>query len=273
MKKAISTVSAILLAATSISALSTSAIEINSFNDISFETNTVVEDMFVNGVSVPAGYTAITVNISNNTGFSGSTTKFELGDAYSVLLDENDELVISVGDVLEDSIVHGATNENLVAIASACGEDETSDGELFTFYASKDLLSNDDSIEIVDDFEDVSIVQNDIIMGSSGNYYLKGDVNDDDYIDVVDACQVLAALSRCGQSELPYSVASLLPNYYFPNIYVIDAAYIWSDNRNITEDNTANIITAYYTKISVGQLYPHQDGLLIGYAYPVTNMS
>lgn len=241
-------------------------------NILSVSTQILTNGTVVNDTVIPAGSVAISVNISDNSGFNSTTTKLHLGEAYDIIVFEDNKPVVSNGSLLQDSIVNSATNENYIAVVSASGSSETSDGELFTFYAIIDETSLDDSIEFVED--EITISDN-IINGSSGNFYVKGDCNDDDVVNAVDASYVLSALQRCGQSALPYSIASL-PNmylWYFPDIYVIDAAYIWSDNRDITAENTADIITDYYSMHSVGLLYPHEDGLLIGYAFPVSSSS
>ena len=251
------------------------AVAAENDNILSVSTQVLTNGTVVDDTVIPAGSVAISVNISNNAGFSSTTTKLHLGDAYNILVCDENKPVVSNGSLLQDSIVNSATNDNYIAVVSASGSNQTADGELFTFYALIDEMSLDDSIELVDETENEITVSDNIINGSSEHIYVKGDCNDDDVVNAVDASYVLSALQRCGQSALPYSIASLPYMYlwYFPDIYVIDAAYIWSDNRDITVENTADIITDYYSMHSVGLLYPHEDGLLIGYAFPVSSSS
>lgn len=220
-------------------------------------------------------------------GFDSSETKLEIGSAYDVIFDTNGNPIISKGDVLANSLIQGAVGEEFAIFASASGEITSVNGEMFTFYAYVDGNSNDDFIEIVGDEQGTlsGIENGGVSPNASGDgYYIIGDVNDDDVINPSDSSAVLYAINKSGRTNLPNSFVSLMPTYYFPDIYVADAAFIWGTYDDyITQEYTADVILAYYAKRSVGQTYyyvsepgdtNHTDAhLLLGFPVPTGTTS
>lgn len=271
MKKIISSLVASGMLIATVAPSYASASSITPLNELSVESSVLTEGITVDGNYIPSGSLAVSVNISNNTGFTSFSTKVDLGSAYDVLLDNDNKPVVSVGSVIEDSLYSCSEKDNFLAFVTSSAVEADDNGEIFTFYVNKDENSNDASIALLDiaNTTPISIGENASIMSGALGYYISGDFNDDDIIDGRDASACLSGLNKTGQSELPYSIAQLMPTYYFPNIYTIESAYIWSDKRNMTITNTAQVILNYYTATSVGNLYPHTDGLLIGYAFPI----
>lgn len=282
MKKVISAIAASVLAVSAFPISSASAIETAPANELSVSTEVLETSITVGDTVIPAGATAVTVSIDNNAGFDSSETKIELGSAYDVIFDTHENPVISKGNVLADSRIQGAVGEEFAMFASASGEITSVNGEMFTFYAYVDSNSNDDFIEIVSGEQDTfSYVEDSGLSpnASGDGYYIVGDVTDDDIINPSDSSAVLYAISKSGRTNLPNAFVSLMPTYYFSNIYVADAAFIWGSYDNfITQEYTADVILAYYAQRSVGQTYyyvsepgdtNHTDAhLLLGFPVP-----
>lgn len=285
MKKVISAIAASVLAVSAFPISSASAIETAPANELSVSTEVLETSITVGDTVIPAGATAVTVSIDNNMGFDSSETKLEIGSAYDVIFDTNGNPIISKGDVLANSLIQGAVGEEFAMFASASGEITSVNGEMFTFYAYVDDNSDDDSIEVVSDEQDTfSGIENGGVSpnASDDGYYIIGDVTDDDSINSADASAVLYAINKSGRTKLPNAFVRLMPTYYFPDIYVVDAAFIWGTHDNfITQKYTSNVILAYFAKLSVGQTYTyipyegeeddedHQDeNLLLGLAVP-----
>lgn len=220
MKKIISTLAATMMAAASLASTAVSAINVPVLNGYSLSTSTVGNALVVDDVTVPAGSLAVTVNISNNTGFSSSSTKIVLGDSYTPITDENDRLVVQSGSVIGDSCICGVTNGELVFVSTASGEDSLCDGDMFTFYVSSNTSSGDKTIEIVNtESEDIATTMRNAAstMSVTGSYYCVGDVDNDGRIDASDASFIRRAVSINNGIKLPIATANSNLRYYFPN--------------------------------------------------------
>ena len=244
-----------------------SASSITPLNELSVESSVLTEGITVDGNYIPSGATAVTVNISNNTGFTSFSTKVDLGSAYDVLLDNDNNPIVSVGSVIEDSLYSCSEKDNSLAFVTASAVDEDANGEIFTFYVNKDESSKDASIALLDiaNGTPTSLGENASITSGSGGYYISGDFNDDDIIDARDATACLTGLNRSGMSALPHYIAVIMQTFLFPDINYIDSAYIWSDTRDMTAENTAQVVLNYYAATSAGNPFPRPSGLLVGY--------
>lgn len=93
---------------------------------------------------------------------------------------------------------------------------------------------------------------------SKRNYYVYGDVNNDGYVDAVDASQVLSASSEfssfTGDEDLPVSYAIEKPNVYFPNISDPAPAAADVNGDGVINKADADEILEYYSFAATGQL-------------------
>ena len=273
MKKIFSTLIASIMSVSVLTAVSVSAASATEVNALAVSTETIATATTVNGTSIPAGTVAITVSISNNSGFSSSSVKLDLGSAYDVVLDSEGKLIVSAGIALGESLIGSHNNEDIVVITSASADENIANGEMFTFYAYTDESLSDNSVSILESeiTEYISIEDAGISpCGSAANFYYRGDVNDDDIVGASDAALVLAALDDLGLSYLTYDEVSAWPEFYFPYIYVADAAFIWSDYRNI-DSTTAEIILEYYACRQAGENYTRPTGCVVGIPVRVNN--
>lgn len=188
-------------------------------NDFSLVTSTVENNIIVDDVTVPSGSLAITVNISNNNGFSSSTVNIALGDDCSPITDKNGMLVVENGSVISNSCICGAVSEGFVTVAIASGEDNLSNGDVFTFYAADSASSDAETIQIINTkSEDISTTVKRAAKAatSSGGYYKVGDVDNDGRTDATDSSFVLHALSINDDDGIPIATANANLSYYFP---------------------------------------------------------
>jgi len=221
MKKFISTLSAIAVAATSLSAICVSAAD-NAENVLSTSTTVLTESITVDGVVIPAGATAITVSISNNTGFDATTTKVELGSAYSIIESSSYRPVITSGSAVDDAAICAVDNDNAVTVSTLDSEKSYQDGALYTFYVNVDNTargSNEISVNNVE-FEATRF---------DPSSYHYGDLNNDGYITSVDASQVDYALERNSNFMIPVPTANAMLSYFF---YDCDYAQLADPEKN-----------------------------------------
>lgn len=270
MKKVISVIAASMMAAISLAFGSVSAANISTDNEYTISTKTVETDIIVDKTTVPEGSLAVTISISNNTGFSSSSTKINLSNAHDAILDENGMLVIESGNAIGDSCISGSAGDDCVVIATASGTDKVCDGAMFTFFVANDSYLNDIKLEIAEtSLSNVASVNANAVipMGSSQKFYKIGDVNDDDLIDARDATWVLSALDSTGRESLPYSEVEAFPEFYFPQIYDFNSAFIWevknaqtgkTEKLDIDKKYTADIILDYYSCRATNKPYVYE---------------
>ena len=123
MKKLISAFVASVLSVSALSAVSAFAVETTSEDNLSVSTKVLDEAITVDDTVVSAGSVAITVNISDNSGFSSYSTKLELGSAYDIITDENNQPVVESGSVIGDSLVGSSCNDNVVVVSTASADE------------------------------------------------------------------------------------------------------------------------------------------------------
>ena len=242
MKKIMSTLIASAMAVSAITLVSASALNEAEKDVLSVSTETLTSSITVDDVSIPAGTVAVTVNISNNSGFSSSSTNIVVGDAYTPITDESGRLVVENGSVIGNSLVCGTTNDELIFVATASARDNIYDGEMFTFYVSNNELSNADTIEIVkSESEDISTtIRNTAVNRSAaGGYFKVGDVDNNGYVNASDASFILSAVATNKHVKLPVTDANENLSYYFPNATNIVCAQ--AANPICSIDNNGNV--------------------------------
>ncbi|MDE5770197.1 MAG: hypothetical protein K2I06_01015 [Ruminococcus sp.] len=215
MKKFISTLAASLMAVSAFTAVSASALNAEKNNALVITTESLKTAITAeNGTVIPAGATSVTVSISGNTGFSGKSVKLDVGSA-DVIVDEAGMPVVDSGDVLGNSLISSAENNGVVMLVSASAEENTSDGDMFTFYIA------DSSADVSVIAVDPQIEAESMAMPFATRYsYRLGDVNGDKYIDSIDASYILSAISTytedTNDDALPVSKANQNLSHYFP---------------------------------------------------------
>lgn len=246
MKKIISTIISSAMVISSLTTLLANATSDEKNNSLSVITKSISEDLVLaDDISIPAGSVALTVSIANNTGFDASTTKLDIGNA-NVLVDDKGNPIVSKEELLEDSIVVSAAKDNFVAVSSILGSDADEDGEMFTIY-----LSSLPSSVSVWNINDAAV---DLSQGNTRDtVYHIGDVNDNGYIDSVDASQVSRAVelySGTVYGWLWVSIANANLSYYLPYSPYAELGDT-NDNDALNYDDTLNIMH-FYTWLSVG---------------------
>ena len=246
MKKIFSALITSAIVVSSTASLIANSTNTEKTNALSVTSTSVSEALVLSdGNIIPAGSVALTVNIANNTGFDASTTKLDIGNA-NVLVDDKGDPIVSKEELLEDSIDVSATKDNFVAVSSILNSDADEDGEMFTIY-----LSSLPSSVSVWNINDVSV---DLSQGNTRDtVYHIGDVNDNGYIDSVDASQVSRAVelySGTVYGWLWVNIANANLSYYLPYSPYADLGDT-NNNAALNYDDTQNIMQ-FYTWLSVG---------------------
>ena len=153
-------------------------------NAVNVSYSTVAEAFTAaDGTVIPAGATAVTLSIENNTGFSASDiTLSATADLLGVGVDGM--VAATNGSAYGDAIVSAAQNGSKVVITSASLDDSKNDGTLVTFYTTSDaeVTVEDAAFKSAKQMEDASA----IAVCSSDDYYRIGDLNNDDNINSTD---------------------------------------------------------------------------------------
>ncbi|MDE7138738.1 MAG: hypothetical protein K2O29_09850 [Ruminococcus sp.] len=265
MKKIISSLAASLMVASTISAVSVSAENTEKKNIFSVSTKILSESVVITNIVIPAGASAVTVSISGNNGLNSSSTKLIGGDAYNIIEVAENQPVLNKGAVLDDLSVVSTENNNCIAVVAASADYTDSDGDMFTFYIEKVNDSGDTSINIVDM---PSLKVSDTVSTFSVNgfkYATCGDVNDDGYIDAVDASQVFSAVAKYTKANTsdpeaehftPF-LANLFLSDYLP--YAPCAETADTNMDGLIQDIDAEKIMKYYAAAAVGNEVNDKD--------------
>lgn len=260
MKKIISTLAASLMAVSTLTAVSASALNVKTDNIFAITTESLKTAITADdGTVIPAGATSVTVSISGNTGFTSKSVKLDVGSA-DVIVDESGLPVVDSGAVIGDSVIGSAENNGVVMLAAASAEENTADGDMFTFY-------------VLDSSADVSIIAIDpqvevesMAMPFATRYsYQLGDVNGDKYINSVDATYILSAISTYTEDTnddvLPVSTVNQNVSYYFP-YYTPRKAEVADVNESGSITNRdAQFVMNYYSAMATdGKVDPKTMG-------------
>lgn len=168
-------------------------------NAVNVSYSTVAETFTAaDGTVIPAGATAVTLSIENNTGFSASDITL---NATADLLAVDGMVAATNGSAYGDAIVSAAQNGSKVVITSASLDDSKDDGTLVTFYTTSDaeVTVEDATFKSAKQMEDASA----IAVCSSDDYYRIGDLNNDDNIDSTDMYYQLNAY-RIAESDAAF---------------------------------------------------------------------
>ena len=186
-------------------------------NAVNVSYSTVAEAFTAaDGTVVPAGATAVTLSIENNTGFSASDITLS---ATADLLGTDGLVTATNGSAYGNATVSAAQNGSKVVITSASLDDSKNDGTLVTFYTTSDAEVT------VEDASFESVKNNEISCYTSQQYdfYVIGDLNSDEQVNSKDAAIMLSAynIAEADGSLLTTANGKALMN---PAKYKLDSA-------------------------------------------------
>ena len=187
LKKAIAALAAATMV-TSCAGVVASADE--AVNAVNVSYSTVAETFTAaDGTVIPAGATAVTLSIENNTGFSASDITL---NATADLLGTNGLVTATNGSAYGDAIVSAAQNGNKVVITSASLDESKNDGTLVTFYTTSDaeVTVETTAFNSAKQMEDINAIAT---YSTVSDVYRVGDLDDDDNIDSTDMFYQLQA--------------------------------------------------------------------------------
>ena len=196
VKKIIAALSAATMVSACAGVVASAAEAVNAVN-VSYST---VAETFTaaDGTVIPAGATAVTLSIENNTGFSASDITL---NATADLLAVDGMVAATNGSAYGDAIVSAVQNGSKVVITSASLDDSKDDGTLVTFYTTSDaeVTVEDAAFKSAKQIEDESA----IAVYSDDDYYRIGDLDNDDNIDSTDMFYQLQAY-RVAESDAAF---------------------------------------------------------------------
>ena len=185
-KKIIAALAAATMVASCAGVVASAAEAVNAVN-VSYST---VAETFTaaDGTVVPAGATAVTLSIENNTGFSASDITLS---ATADLLGTDGLVTATNGSAYGNATVSAAQNGSKVVITSASLDDSKNDGTLVTFYTTSDaeVTVEDAAFKSAKQLE----ASSEIAAYKIVDVYRVGDLNNDDYIDSTDLYMQLQA--------------------------------------------------------------------------------
>lgn len=186
VKKIIAALSAATMVTSCAGVVASAAEAVNAVN-VSYST---VAETFTaaDGTVVPAGATAVTLSIENNTGFSASDITLS---ATADLLGTDGLVTATNGSAYGNATVSAAQNGSKVVITSASLDDSKNDGTLVTFYTTSDaeVTVEDAAFKSAKQLE----ASSEIAAYKIVDVYRVGDLNNDDYIDSTDLYMQLQA--------------------------------------------------------------------------------
>ena len=234
-KKIIAALAAATMVASCAGVVASAAEAVNAVN-VSYST---VAEAFTaaDGTVVPAGATAVTLSIENNTGFSASDITLS---ATADLLGTDGLVTATNGSAYGNATVSAAQNGSKVVITSASLDDSKNDGTLVTFYTTSDaeVTVEDAAFKSAKQMEDASA----IAVCSSDDYYRIGDLNNDDNIDSTDMYYQLNAyriaendpsLITVERKGLTYAgLSTIVANKHKAKYGLIEDAYAMAGDGN-----------------------------------------
>ena len=234
-KKIIAALAAATMVASCAGIVASAAEAVNAVN-VSYST---VAETFTaaDGTVVPAGATAVTLSIENNTGFSASDITLS---ATADLLGTDGLVTATNGSAYGDATVSAAQNGSKVVITSASLDESKNDGTLVTFYTTSDaeVTVEDAAFKSAKQMEDASA----IAVYSSDDYYRIGDLNNDDNINSTDMFYQLNAykiaeddpsLITVERNGLTYvGLSTIVANKHKAKYGLIEDAYAMAGDGN-----------------------------------------
>ena len=235
VKKIIAALSAATMVSACAGVVASAAEAVNAVN-VSYST---VAETFTaaDGTVIPAGATAVTLSIENNTGFSASDITL---NATADLLAVDGMVAATNGSAYGNATVSAAQNGSKVVITSASLDDSKNDGTLVTFYTTSDaeVTVEDATFKSAKQMEDASA----IAVCSSDDYYSIGDLNNDDNIDSTDMYYQLNAyriaendpsLITVERKGLTYAgLSTIVANKHKAKYGLIEDAYAMAGDGN-----------------------------------------
>ena len=235
VKKIIAALSAATMVSACAGVVASAAEAVNAVN-VSYST---VAEIFTaaDGTVIPAGATAVTLSIENNTGFSASDITLS---ATADLLGTDGLVTATNGSAYGNATVSAAQNGSKVVITSASLDDSKNDGTLVTFYTTSDaeVTVEDAAFKSAKQMEDASA----IAVCSSDDYYRIGDLNNDDNIDSTDMYYQLNAyriaendpsLITVERKGLTYAgLSTIVANKHKAKYGLIEDAYAMAGDGN-----------------------------------------
>ena len=172
MKKLISALSASILALSALPVVTASAVNVIDEDILSVSAETLSESLTIDETVIPVGAVAVTVSVSDNSGFISTTAKLDYG-SFDVITNEKGIPAVVTGNATEGSLVTGSVNDGIGVFTTIGAKEYDGDGSLFTFYVNGDS-NNDGYIDAVDStITEVAIGEN------GGNKIRVADANAD----------------------------------------------------------------------------------------------
>lgn len=243
---------------------------ITPLNELSVESSVLTEGITVDGNYIPAGALSVTVNISNNTGFSSFLSKISIDGDYNLICNNNNEPLIKSGSAFSDVLVASSEKNDTIAIATSSFEDNDSDGEIVSFYLTAadygdiDFCISDYSFSSTSDVSLQGIGTQFELDHLGGVYYCLGDVDFNGIIDGMDCSAVLYAIGQYNTykqshpgspNHLSVSLADANLSAFFGSSATLCAKSADVDlSTYITNGGDAQVILNYYAYDSVGNL-------------------
>ncbi len=256
MKKLISALSASILALSALPVVTASAVNVIDEDILSVSAETLSESLTIDETVIPVGAVAVTVSVSDNSGFISTTAKLDYG-SFDVITNEKGIPAVVTGNATEGSLVTGSVNDGIGVFTTIGAKEYDGDGSLFTFYVNGDIADISDIT--VSDFETIGFddISNSIrtvsALSNYGQYYRIGDVNNDGYIDAVDSTITEVAIGENGGNKIRVADA----NADLRRFFVETTVCAQTADANISGEITvtdANDISLYYACMAA-----HQD--------------
>ena len=219
------------------------------------ETAVIEETLEVNGTEIPAGSVAVSVKLSEKKLFSTTEMSFTLS-GYDAVTDSSGRPVITTTAYNYEFAAAGSVSGNKLYFDCVyySFHDEPYNGELFTFYVRP---TGGNAAVTTESFSVSEAVQPEMYDGSD-KWYVIGDINGDGVITPADAAEVIKTINNVN-SILQYEVIKRSPEYYFPDIVSLHAAYIWNTPDEMIKEpvisDTAKELLGYCADISAGKEY------------------
>ena len=215
-KKIIAALAAATMVASCAGVVASAAEAVNAVN-VSYST---VAETFTaaDGTVIPAGATAVTLSIENNTGFSASDITL---NATADLLAVDGMVAATNGSAYGNATVSAAQNGSKVVITSASLDDSKNDGTLVTFYTTSnaEVTVEDAAFKSAKQMEDANAVAT---YGTVYAYRI-GDLDDDDNIDSTDMFYQMQAYKIAeADNAFVYGKSESGTTYYGLSTFVAD---------------------------------------------------
>ena len=256
VKKIIAALSAATMVSACAGVVASAAEAVNAVN-VSYST---VAETFTaaDGTVVPAGATAVTLSIENNTGFSASDITL---NATADLLAVDGMVAATNGSAYGDATVSAAQNGSKVVVTSASLDNSKNDGTLVTLYTTSDAKVT------VEDASFESVKNNEISCYTSQQYdfYVIGDLNSDEQVNSKDAAIMLSAyniaeadgslLTTANGKALMVFIAKMNPaKYKLDSAKKVEAADGNKDGRIMNCDDVKQLLN-YAAATGAGLTY------------------